>query len=236
MLAVLDRAEAARRLERESLRLRHEITELESLGEGFVLEGDHLEAMKSFRQALQLSMRNRLIRQQLGVIDPSTLWKETPVDGRQGLAARLAAMLLQFEFSVEIESLYANSAASDNQPDARSSEFIRDAIHEALSETDFTLRMDPGPVGLTLWGRLNITRDTYPSAPGGEDLQVCRVHLGLKILDNQTQRIIGQVNMPANSNAKDQRRAEQRAMALLSERITQELAQELYKAVSMESP
>ena len=89
--------------------------------------------------------------------------------------------------------------------------------------------------GLTLWGRVNVKWDSFPALdPTAGELQVCRAYLGVKIIDDRTGTIVGQVNLLANNNAKDKKQAEERALWLLKERILEELPPATYEALSIE--
>ena len=61
-----------------------------------------------------------------------------------------------------------------------------------------------------------------------------RVYLGIKIIDNRSGVIVGQVNLLDNSNAETEKLAEERALRLLRGRILKELPEGLYKALSFE--
>ena len=161
VLAVLDKTEAEMRLQRQLAKLRQAINESERLGAIHRETGDPLAAMSAYRQALNRSLRADILRRQLGVIEPRTLWEPAPNDSGR-LAALLAALLHEFHFYVDVDRAE-----------------IEDSIHEVLAATEFNVGKARAPVGLTLWGRLNTKWDTYPTPPGGgDDLQVCRMYLG----------------------------------------------------------
>ena len=91
-------------------------------------------------------------------------------------------------------------------------DFVEDIMHRAMLDAGFEVKADPS---------------------AGE-LQVCRTYLGVKIIDDRTGTIVGQINLLANSNANDRKEAEERALWLLKERILEELPGATYEALSLE--
>ena len=222
VLAVLDKAGAGYRLEEEVHKLDEQAMLLREKAQNREGEQDLLTAIRLYRKALSLSLKADVLKRQLSVIDPYRLRGYSGGNASAALAAHLTELLLEFDFYVEVEE----------------ADFVEDAIHEALAGTGFNIRMGASKdfTGLTLWGKLNIKWDTYPalSGSGGQELQVCRIYLGLKIIDNRTGRIVGQVNLLATSNARERPRARERALQLLSQRILKVLPGEVYEALSME--
>ena len=222
VLAVLDKTEAGFRLEEEIRKLGEKIALLHQQAQGREEEQDLLTAIRLYREALNLSLKADVLQNQLSVIDPYRLKAHRSESASTRLAIRLTEVLLGFEFYVSVEE----------------ADFVEDTIHEALAGTDFNVRTGAAAdsVGLTLWGKVTTKWDTYPalSGAGGEKLQVCRTYLSLKIVDNRTGRIAGQVNLLANSNAKERSLARERALRLLSQRVLEELPGAVYQALSME--
>ena len=223
VLAVLDKAEAGQRLRRQLNGLTEDVGEFERRAEAGRDDGDLLGAMNGYRQALNSSLRADIIRRQLGVVAPHSLW-DSASNHSVRLATRLSALLGEFQFFVDVDETE-----------------IEDSIHEVLAATEFNVSTAGTAVGLTLWGRLSTKWDTYPilsggPADGGDDLLVCRMYLGLKLVDNATNRIIGQVSFLANSNAGVRDTARQRTLRLMREQINEKLPAEIYRAMSMEIP
>ena len=222
VLAVLNKLEAALRLEEESTELRREAQLLAENGRRFEDQGDLLNAIKLYRDAVNASLRADVVDRQLAVLDPHQGRGDRPALPSSVLAAKLTDLLLAFEFRVAV----------DGYP------LIEDTINETLVASDYnvTTGAGSGGGGLTLWAQPNLKWDTYPALDGsGGELQVCRAYLGLKIIDGATDRIVGQVNLMANSNAPDRPQAEERTLRLLAARIADELPGALYDALSMDA-
>lgn len=115
-------------------------------------------------------------------------------------------------------------------------QLVVDAIYEALGRTELRARAGspPDSTGLTLWGQMTEKWDNFSALDGpGDTLRVCRVYLGLKVLENRTGKIAGQVNLVANSNARDSLQAKERAVRQLRRRVIEELPSSVYRVLSI---
>ena len=221
VLAVLDKAQAAHRLEEQIDKLSDQVSLLHEQAQHREKEQDLLTAIKLSREALNASLKVDLLRNQLSVVDPYRLRGGDSGATSAQLTLRLTERLLGLRIHVSVEG----------------ADLVEDAVYEAMAGTDFSVSMDSGAgaPGLTLWGKVSTQWDTYPALAGDEDLQVCRTYLGLKLIDNRTDRIVGQVPFLANSNAPDRELAEERALHLLRRQILSELPEQVYRALSMET-
>jgi hypothetical protein len=115
---------------------------------------------------------------------------------------------------------------------------LEDTIYETMASAGFEVRTrrPDSAAGLTLWGAVNVNRDVFPALgrTGSEEIQVCRVYLGIKLVDDRSGSIVGQVNLLENSNAERAALAEERALRLLRQRIVRGLPAALYRALSFE--
>ncbi len=221
VLAVLDKAEASMRLAREIRQLDEQVALLTEKGEVQRQKGDVLGAIKLYREVLNRGLKADVLRRQLSVVDPAQFRTAAAPYLSARLAVALTDLLRQFNFYVEVDG----------------EDFVEDIMHRAMLNAGFEVqaqRLKEVP-GLTLWGRVNIKWDSFPALDrtAGE-LQVCRAYLGVKIIDDRTGTIVGQVNLLANSNAEDKKQAQEWALWLLKERILEELPQATYEALSIE--
>ena len=221
VLAVLDKAEASMRLTRELGQLDEQVALLTEKAEVQRQSGDVLGAIKLYREVLNRGLKADVLRRQLGVIDPAQFRMAASPYSSARLAVALTDLLRRFNFYVEVDK----------------KEFVEDIMHRAMLNAGFEVQAErvKGVPGLTLWGRVNVKWDSFPALdPTAGELQVCRAYLGVKIIDDRTGTIVGQVNLLANSNAKDKKQAEERALWLLKERILEELPRATYEALSIE--
>ena len=222
VLAVLDKERAGERLEKEILGLDGQtglLVDRARLGER---EGDLLSAVRLYREALNRCLKAEVLQKQLRVIDPYRAREVEPRQASGVLAVALMDLFLRYGLHVSVEEYT----------------LIEDTIHESLVRAGFDARIRriEGKAGLTLWGTVNTKRGTFPALANGgdEELQVCRVYLGIKLVDDRTGAIVGQVNLLDNSNAENAKLAEERALRLLREQILEELPEALYRALSFE--
>ena len=221
VLAVLERAPAALRLEEEAAELDERVRLIEGEAAAAEYEGDRLAAVRLYRETLGHRLRADVLRRQLRVVEPRFAAAEPTGASAAVLAARLAEILRNFDIYVQVEDAV----------------LVEEAVRAVLAGTDFNTRLGPPPEdrGLTLWGSLTTKWDTFPALDGvGKPLQVCRAYLSLKIVDNRTRRIAGQVNLMANSNARERDQARERALRLLSEEVLKELPRRIYDALSVD--
>ena len=220
VLAVLERGQAARRLEEEAASLDEHVRLIEGEAAAAEYEGDRLAAVRLYREALGHRLRADVLRRQLRVVEPRFPAAEPSGGSAARLTARLAELLRNFYIYVQVDEAV----------------FVEEAVRAVLAGTDFNTRLGAPPAdrGLTLWGGLTTKWDTFPALDGGAPLQVCRAYLSLKIVDNRTRRIAGQVNLMANSNARERDQARERALRLLSEEVLKELPRRIYDALSVE--
>jgi hypothetical protein len=220
VLATLDRSQAAARLEEDAMDLDEHVRLTEGAAAAAEYEGDRLTAVRLYRQALGHRLRADVLRRQLRVIEPRYPMPERVGASAAQLATQLNELLRNFDLYVQVDEAV----------------FVEEAVRAVLADTDFSTRLGSAPAdtGLTLWGSLTTKWDTFPALDGGEALQVCRVYLSLKIIDNRTQRIAGQINLMANSNAREQGQARERALRLLSDEVLKELPQRIYDTLSAE--
>ena len=222
VLAVLDRRAAAERLEGQVREQDEQARAFVEQGQLRVREGDLLAAIRLYREGLNSSLKGEVLQGQLRVIDPYRARRVAIEQASGELAVALTDLLLRYSFFVSVEGY----------------PLIEDTLHEGLVAAGFNARAGPGKGvdGLTLWGSVNVKQGTFPSLGqgGGEALKVCRFYLGIKIIDNRSGVIVGQVNLLDNSNAETEKLAEERALRLLRGRILKELPEGLYKALSFE--
>ena len=223
VLAVLNKAEAGERLQRELVKLDEQVESAVQQARRWRVEGDWLGAVRLYREGLKLSLRSAILKNRLGVVAPRLFRLYRPVYSSDQLALELKELFLRLYFHVDVEA--------DN--------LVRDTMHEALVEAGFNVRARTGGTGsgLTLWGNVTQKWDTFarPGSAAGDQLQVCRLYLGIKIIDDHSGSIVGQVNLLANSNAGDRQQAQERTLRLLRQRILAELPQAVYQALSMEN-
>jgi len=222
VLAVLDKEKAGARLEEEVGELGGQVGLLIEKARTLEAEQDLLTAIRLYRQALNLQLKAEVLQNQLRVIDPYRPKGSRPEYSSGKLALRLNELFLRYGFFVSLEE-YG---------------LIEDTIHQALVGAGFNAKAErvEGAAGLTLWGKVNVKRGTFPALgqDGAQELEVCRVYLGIKIVDNVSGAIVGQVNLLDNSNAENARLAEERTLRLLRQRILRELPGALYQALSFE--
>ena len=222
VMAVLDRGKAGERLAREIGGLDRQARALAERGRALAGEGELLGAIRRFRQALNLMLKAEALQHQLAGIDPHLGRQLSLAQTSGGLAMELTELLLRYGFYVSVEGY----------------PLIEDTICETMGGAGFdvrTRRADAAP-GLTLWGGVNVNRGVFPAlgGAGAEEMQVCRVYLGIKLVDDRSGSIVGQVNLLENSNAEHAALAEERALRLLRQRIVRELPAALYRALSFE--
>jgi hypothetical protein len=217
-LAVLDKQAAGQRLEGQIRELDQSVGQTVHKAREKEAAGDLLTSVRLYREALNHQLRAEVLRNQLSVIAPHA---PTDLAHRSGdLALALMDLMLRYRLYVALEG----------------AELIEDALHQALAQAGFNAQVErqAGEAGLTLWGRMDLKWDTFPRPGDREQLQVCRAYLSIKIVDDGSGAIIGQVNLLDNSNAQDRRQAEERALQLLRQRVLDELPQTMYRALSIE--
>jgi hypothetical protein len=221
VLAVLDKAQAAQRLRAEAGELQASAELLVNQAGAYEAEGELLSAVQTLRLALRTCLEADLLRRQLSVVDPSARSAVGTDASSASLATSLTLLLGQLELFVNV----------DGPP------ILIDSIHEALGQTELRTRTGSATdsSGLTLWGQMTEKWDGYPALDGsGDTLHVCRIYLGLKLLENGTGRIAGQANLAANSNASDSLQARERAVLHLRQRVFEELPTSVYQVLSIE--
>ena len=220
VLAVLDKAQAARRLGTDAAELRSEAVLLRSRARTFEIDGEILAAIHTLRLALKTSLEADLLRKQLSVVAPHETFPVEREASSATLATSLAVLLGELELYVAVDG----------------PQLVVDAIYEALGRTELWARAGspPDSTGLTLWGQMTEKWDNFSALDGpGDTLRVCRVYLGLKVLENRTGKIAGQVNLVANSNARDSLQAKERAVRQLRRRVIEELPSSVYRVLSI---
>ena len=221
VLAVLDKAQAAGRLRVEAAEMEAEVVVLRDRASAYEDEGEILVAVRTLRLALKTALEAEVLRRQLSVVAPSHDSRVAPGASPVALATSLAVLLGEIELFVSVDG----------------PSLLVDTIHEALGQTELTARtgLPPDSTGLTLWGQMTEKWDGFPALDGsGDTLRVCRAYLGLKVLENRTGRIAGQVNMVANSNAKDTLRARERTVLRLRQSVLDELPAGVFRILSLE--
>jgi LPP20 lipoprotein len=222
VLAVLDKQQAAARLADQLAALETRIDGLTRDGDRRAAAHDLLSGIRRYRDALGLAVRADILLNQLRVIDPHLAREAVPARLGADVAAGLSQLFLRYGFSVSV----------DRYP------LMEATVREALVSVGLDVRSQrqPGQPGLTLWGAVNVKRGTYPSLEQEREgaLHVCRIYLGLKLVDDLTGSIVGQVNLLDNSNAENAALAEERAVRLLRQRILRQLPAALYQALSLE--
>ena len=221
VLAVLDKAQAAERLRVEAAELEAEAQLLRDKASAYEGEGENLAAVRTLRLALKSALEADVLRRQLSVVAPHRASRTDRGVSSVALASSLAVLLGEIDLRVTVEG----------------SPLLADAIHEALGRTELRARAGTpsDSTGLTLWGQVTEKWDGYPALDGsGDTLRVCRAYLGLKLLENHTGRIAGQVNLVANSNARDSLRARERTVRRLQQSVLEELPGEVFRILSLE--
>jgi len=221
VLAVLEKRGAAERLEGQVREQDEQAGAFAEQARLRVGEGDLLAAIRLYREGLNRSLKAEVLQGQLRVIDPYRARRVTIEQTSGELTVALTDLLLRYSFFVSVEGY----------------PLIEDTLHEGLVAAGYNARAERemDAEGLTLWGSVNVKQGSFPSlGRGGEELKVCRAYLGIKIVDNRSGVIVGQVNLLDNSNAESEKLAEERALQLLRGRILRELPEALYKALSFE--
>ncbi|NKB71111.1 MAG: hypothetical protein GKR89_28915 [Candidatus Latescibacteria bacterium] len=222
VLAVLSKAETGERLTRELAKLDEQVEAAVEQARRHRVGGDWLAAVRLYREGLNLSLQSTVLKNRLGVVAPRLYRLYLSTYTSDQLALELDQLFHRLYFRVDVEA--------DN--------LVRDTMHEALVDAGFNVRAQAGGTGsgLTLWGDVTQKWDTSPrlEPSPGDELQVCRLYLGIKIVDDHSGAIIGQVNLLANSNASNRQQAQERTVRLLRQRILDELPQEVYQALSIE--
>ena len=222
VLAVLDKTRAGQRLAKEIRELDEQIGMLVDKARVRESEQDLLSAIRLHREALNRSLKAQVLQNQRRVIDPYWSAEEELLHSSGQLALSLMDLFQRYSFYTSVEGY----------------PLIEDTIHEALAGGGFNTkaRRVKGESGLTLWGTLNVKKGTFPSLESSKkkELQVCRIYLGIKIVDDRSGAIVGQVNLLDNSNAETDKLAEERTLQLLRQRILKELPGALYQALSIE--
>ena len=218
VLAVLDKSDAATRLTAETEELSERVQVLSNQARAYEQTGEFFPAIRTLRMALESSLKADVLRKQHLVIAPhSSISSQKPSTAE--LTGSLADLLRSISLHVEV----------DAPP------LLVDAVHEAIAATELNSNAGASPesTGLTLWGQMTEKWDGYPALDGsGDTLSVCRAYLSLKLVENRTNRIAGQINLVANSNAKEPVRARERAVARLRKRVIEKVPIEVFKLLS----
>ncbi|MBU2575726.1 LPP20 family lipoprotein [Patescibacteria group bacterium] len=218
VLAVLDRVVAAERLEREIRELDYQVGLLgEKAGR---MEGvqDLMAAVRIYREALGFSLKSDVLKRQQSVIAPHFFREYDSEHSSAQITFRLAELLQRIEIYVL----------------ARDVDFIEVSICQVMAEAGFSVKKSVAKSrGLTLQCDLSTVWSTYPALYRKKELHVCRLYLGVMIIDNRTKRIMGQVTLLANSNAEDSALAKERALRLLSKEVKEELLGAFYETLSI---
>ncbi len=222
VLAVLDKPQAAVRLVEEIQDLDRQVAALVSDGRIREQENDLLAAIRRYREALNLALKANVLMDQLRLVDMQRARTLVRQNSSRQVAALLSEVFSRYGLYVSLED-YPQLAAT---------------VRQALVENGLDVRSSrrSGEPGLTLWGTVNTQRGTFPSLSHDDEepLHVCRLYLQIQLVDDVSGRIVGQVNLLENSNARTMSLAEERAMQLLRRRVRNELPVALYQALSVD--
>ncbi len=216
VLAVLDRIAASERLEREIQGLDYQVALLGEKARKAEAAGDLLAAIQVYRKTLGFSLKSDVLRHQHSVIS-------SYASGEYGSEHFSAQLTLRFAELLKRIEIYVS---------AKGVGYIEGIIRQVMAGAGFSVRESAArSAGLTLQCHLNTV--CHPGLGGYKGLYVCYLSLGVKIVDNRTKRIAGEITLLANSNAGDEASAKERALRLLSRSVKEKLVEDFYKALSI---
>jgi hypothetical protein len=221
-LAVLEKSSAADLLERQVNDLVISIDAGLSHAEPYKKQNNILMALRYYRSVYSHSLQLDVLRNRLHALDPERTYRIS-MKSADDVGREVSELLQKYRLSVVVDG--------DDAPG------IKEALTNALTSSGFDIaqRGRKSLPGATLNSEFRADWDVYWDKGLDQELQVCRVYLNVRVVDWITNNTVGQINWAENSNGKTRERALRTALRLLERSIDEDLSNELYEVLSIDT-
>lgn len=212
-LAVLDRMEAAKRIEKAATLTKERLLAEMDVGDAMQAERRFLPAISHFRKAIDLATALRRQNELIGVMKPTGLSSlDNAPNYEVDIAKIIGGIKDNIRFTVNVSG---------------PGEKVRLYIIQGLSAAGYTARAEDRKADAAVYQLNCVTDVTYKGTIDmGEDMlmQIYQADLDIEVIDPSTKEIIGTLTWSVSANEKSAGLAEKSAVRALGRHIQDEIA------------